>query len=300
MHILMTGGTGFIGQALCQQLVARGDQVTVCSRNPDQVSARCGPTVKGIDRAQSLPADAAIDVVINLAGQPIADARWSESRKQSLLDSRLQPTQDLVNWIESVENKPALVISASAVGYYGDMGGQTLDESSEFHDEFAHQLCDQWEQTARKAEASGVPVAIVRLGPVLGPGGGFLKKMLPAFKLGMGGKLGSGGQWFPWVHRQDVVAALLFLMDQPDASGVYNLTAPQPVSNQVFTETLASILNRPAWFGMPAPVLKMIFGELSELLLGGQHALPKRLLASGFQFQFDSLKPALQDVLKQS
>lgn len=298
MNVLITGGTGFIGHALCQKLLARGDQVSVLSRSPERVRERCGASVKGIGDLHELEDDAAFDVLVNLAGQPIADARWSEKRKRSLLQSRLQPTRQLIDWIKHANPRPSLLISASAVGYYGDMGNQTLDEHGAFHDEFAHRLCDQWEQAAKQAEALGVRTCIIRLGPVIGPNGGFLKKMLWPFKLGLGGKIGSGQQWFPWVHREDVLSALLFLMDQPQAQGVYNLTAPQPVSNQVFTETLARVLHRPALFPAPAWALKAAFGELSELLLGGQRAMPVHLQSSGFRFQFESLKPALQDVIQ--
>lgn len=297
MHVVMTGGTGFIGRALCKRLRQQGARITVISREPETVETRCGSGVEGVQSASKIPEDVEVDAVINLAGQPIADARWTDARKDSLLQSRLQPTQELVQWMSQRAQRPAVLINASAVGYYGDQGGRTLDEESGFHDEFAHRLCAAWEQAAQAAEAHGVRVAIVRLGPVLGRNGGFLKKMLPAFKFGLGGRIGSGVQWFPWVHLDDVVSAILFLIGHPECQGIYNLTAPQPVSNQVFTETLASVLQRPAWFPVPAPILKMVFGELADLLLGGQRAVPKRLQAAGFEFQYESLKPALEDVV---
>ncbi|MBC3957729.1 MULTISPECIES: TIGR01777 family oxidoreductase [Pseudomonas] len=297
MHILLTGGTGLIGRALCRHWSAQGHQLTVWSRKPADVPQLCGPSVKGVARLDEL-GDQPIDAVVNLAGAPIADRPWTRKRRLMLWDSRIGLTEQLLAWMGRQTHKPALMISGSAVGWYGDSGERELDETSHpTKEDFASQLCGAWEETAQRGEALGVRVVVIRTGLVLSDRGGFLQKLLPPFKFGMGGPIGNGRQWMPWIHVQDQIAAIDFLLTLDDARGPYNLCAPTPVRNRDFAKTLAGILHRPAFMPMPALALKVLLGELSVLLLGGQRARPERLQQAGFTFRFTDLKTALQDLL---
>lgn len=294
MKILFTGGTGFIGKELCKRLLQRGEALTVLSRRPETVGERCGDQVAGLGSLAALTADDHFDAVINLAGEPIADARWTERRKRLLWESRVTLTEQLVDYIARAQAKPQVLISGSAVGYYGDGGDRLLDEASAYTDDFSHRLCAAWEQAALEA---GVRVCILRTGLVVGKNGGFLQRMLPPFKIGLGGRLGGGQQWMSWVHRNDLIRMIEHLLDSPGSSGAYNGTAPHPVTNREFTRTLAKALKRPALLPVPAAVLKVALGELSVLLLGGQRVVPKRFLGERFEFEFDTLEQALTDVL---
>jgi len=297
MNILISGGTGFIGSALCNSLVLQGHSVTVLSRQPDKVSAICGPKVKATKSLESLPDDNTIDAIINLAGAPIADARWSLKRKKLLLNSRIVTTRQILEFIARTNHKPKVLISGSAVGYYGNQDDAILDEKSEFHNEFAHQLCAEWEHTASKATDHGVRVCLLRIGLVVGKNGGFLKRMLLPFKFGLGGRLGNGKQWMSWIHRNDLIKMVEMLLTMEDLSGVFNGTAPNPVTNNEFTKTLADTLKRFAIIPVPTFVLKLALGEMSTLLLGGQRVIPKQFLDAGFKFQYDTLQPAIKDVV---
>ena len=295
MHILLTGGTGLIGRQLCRHWLARGHRVTVWSRQPETVAQVCGAQVLGVGRLQEVIG--AVDAVVNLAGAPIADRPWTHKRKALLWSSRINLTETLLAWMESLEQKPAVLISGSAVGWYGDGGERELTEASgPVQDDFPSQLCIAWEETAQRAEAMGVRVVLVRTGLVLAAEGGFLSRLLLPFKLALGGPIGNGRQWMPWVHIKDQIALIDFLLHKPDASGPYNACAPHPVRNREFAKTLGQVLHRPAFMPMPAFALKVGLGELSGLLLGGQKALPERLLAAGFTFQFTELRAALDDV----
>jgi uncharacterized protein len=297
MKILITGGTGFIGKELCKRLLQRGAQLTVLSRRPETVAERCGDQVAGLGSLAALTADDHFDAVINLAGEPIADARWTERRKRLLWESRVTLTEQLVDYFSRAQAKPKVLISGSAVGYYGDGGDRVLDEASAYTDDFSHRLCAAWEQAALKAGDYGVRVCILRTGLVIGKNGGFLQRLLPPFKLGLGGRLGDGRQWMSSVHRNDLIRMIEHLLDSPGSSGAYNGTAPHPVTNREFTQTLAKVLKRPALLPVPALVLKAALGELSVLLLGGQRVIPKRFLDEQFEFEFDTLEQALTDVL---
>ena len=297
MKILITGGTGFIGKELCKRLLQRGEAPTVLSRRPETVGERCGDQVAGLGSMAALTADDHFDAVINLAGEPIADARWTERRKRLLWESRVTLTEQLVDYIARAQMKPQVLISGSAVGYYGDGGDRLLDEASAYTDDFSHRLCAAWEQAALEAGDQGVRVCILRTGLVVGKNGGFLQRMLPPFKMGLGGRLGDGRQWMSWVHRNDLIRMIEHLLDSPGSSGAYNGTAPHPVTNREFTRTLAKVLKRPALLPVPATVLKVALGELSVLLLGGQRVVPKRFLEERFQFEVDTLEQALTDVL---
>lgn len=297
MQILLTGGTGFIGSHLCKHLLSGGHQLTVLSRRPDRVAKLCGRSVQPLASFDELDSECHFDAVINLAGEPIADKRWSDRRKQQLMESRLGTTRRLVQAMKNMQQSPRCLVNASAVGYYGDQGDTAVDESTAPHDEFSHQLCSQWETAANEAATLGVRVCIVRIGLVVGRDGGFISKMLLPFKLGLGGQLGDGNQWMSWVHRDDLVRMFEWLLTHEQAEGVYNGTAPEPVTNSEFTQTLAKALNRPALLPMPAVVAKALFGEMSQLLLTGQRVLPKRMSEAGFEFTYPKLKLALQSVL---
>jgi hypothetical protein len=297
MRILITGGTGFIGSSLCRKLLESNHALVVLSRKPETVAEKCGAGVKAIGSIDELDSNEPIDAVFNLAGEPIVAKRWSDARKQELLASRIDVTQAIVDFISRAQMKPACLVSGSAIGYYGDRGDETLNEESSFHDEFAHQLCQQWEDCARQAEQQGVRVCLVRTGLVVDQGGGFLQKMLLPFKLGLGGPIGSGNQWMSWIHRDDMVRLLIWLLENESAKGIYNATAPKPVTNREFAQTLGKSLHRPAVIPMPAFVLNTAMGEMAHLLLTGQKVMPAKALQSGFEFQYPDLTGALEQVL---
>lgn len=300
MRVLITGGSGFVGERLCQRLVEAGHRILVVSRDPDGVRDRL-PSGTDI-RASSLDfVDTPPDALVNLAGEPIAAKRWSDDQKARLIESRVNVTRDLVRLCEQLVStggrSPRVMVSASAMGYYGDQGDREVTEETPPHDEFAHRLCKRWEETACQAEEHGVRVAVLRLGLVLDEGGGSLEKMLPPFKLGLGGRFGDGKQFMPWVHREDVVRMILFLLENDELEGPFNASAPHPVTNAEFTRTLASQLGRPAIFPVPAIVLETLFGEMARLLLTGADMRPRRLLEAGFEFRFETLEAALADIL---
>lgn len=294
MKILITGGTGFIGKKLCHFLLDKEHELTVLSRNPEKVSTLCGKEVKAISNIDQLTASDSFDAIINLAGEGIADARWTTARKKVLLDSRIGTTKQLVKFIERADKKPEVFISGSAIGFYGNLGSLVLTEDSEPHEEFSHELCLKWEAAAQDAEKMGVRVCIVRTGLVIGDDGGFLKRMLPPFKFGLGGPIGDGQQWMSWIHRKDYIAILDLLLETKVLQGIFNGTAPEPVTNAEFSKTLGKVLNRPTFLPVPAFVLKILLGEMSALLLGGQRVLPVRVENSGFEFTFRTLEEALQ------
>ncbi|TMU24431.1 TIGR01777 family protein [Halomonas sp. ATBC28] len=300
MRVLITGGSGFVGQRLCRQLVEQGHEVQVVSRSPHQVRDRLPNNCDIRDSAQAF-IESPPDALVNLAGEPIAAKRWSDEQKAKLINSRVSATEQLVALCEQLKANgqplPKVMVSGSAMGYYGDQGKRVVTEKTIPNDEFAHRLCKQWEAAAKPIEAMGVRLAIVRIGLVLEAGGGSLERMLPPFKWGLGGRFGSGEQFMPWIHRDDLVAAILFLINQEDLSGAFNGCAPHPVTNATFTKTLASHLNRPAIFPVPAFVLKAGFGEMSRLLLTGADMRPVRLEEAGFSFQYPTLDKALEAIL---
>lgn len=296
MHILLTGGTGLIGRQLCRHWLAQGHRLTVWSRRPDAVARLCGAGVRGIGQLEALGAEP-VDALVNLAGAPIADRPWTHKRKALLWSSRVGVTETLLAWLQSRAQRPQVLISGSAVGWYGDGGERELTEDSPpVSEDFASQLCIAWEETAQRAEALGVRVVLVRTGLVLSQEGGFLSRLLVPFKLALGGPIGNGRQWMPWIHINDQVALIDFLLHQQDASGPYNACAPKPVRNREFAKSLGASLHRPAVVPMPAFALRVGLGELSLLLLGGQRATPARLLAAGFTFEFNDVRAALDDV----
>jgi hypothetical protein len=299
MHFLITGGTGLIGSALCDEIQSLGHDVYVWSRDANKVHKTCGASVIAIESLEQIGDNEDIDVVINLAGAPIANLPWTARRKRVLEKSRIDLTEQLVDWIRTRKVKPKTLISGSAIGWYGDQADTNLTEASLAHDEYTAELCEKWEQAALKAEDLGIRVCIVRTGLVLANKGGFLARMLAPFKLGLGGPIGHGQQYMSWIHLSDMLNILLSLAQNTSYKGIYNATSPEPVTNETFTFTLGRILNRPTRCRLPAWLLKCTMGEMSILLLGSQRVLPERLLAQGFQFQYTQLDAALEDVLAQ-
>jgi hypothetical protein len=297
MQILITGGTGLIGRHLCKALLTEGHELTVLSRNPASVPAKCGAGVRAMAALGDYTPDKAYDAVINLAGEPIVDANWSARRKQVLWNSRVGLTGELVGRITAADHKPAVLLSGSAVGYYGNRGDDALDETAQAGEDFGGQLCQAWEEAARAAEQGGVRVCLLRTGLILSDQGGLLGRMLLPFRLALGARLGNGRQWMSWVHIDDYVAMVLRLLHDKQASGPYNMTSPQPSTNAEFTAALARALHRPALFIAPAWLLKLAMGERAAMLLEGQKVLPVRMMVAGYSFRFASLDTALADLL---
>ena len=298
MHFLITGGTGFLGQHLITALLKRGDRITLLARNFDKAKSLFGEQVNLI--ASVSPAHRDIDIVINLAGEPIIDKRWSNARKKALLASRVETTKMLVEWMAELEQKPQVLISGSAIGYYGNYPeNMSITEADRPRYCFASELCKQWEAEAAKAEALGVRVCMLRTGVVLDRHAGALSRMWLPFSLGLGGRVASGNQWLSWIHRDDMIKLILFLADNDKIKGPVNATAPEPVFYNTFTKAFARALKRPAFFPMPAFVLKLMLGEAAQLLIDGQKVVPKKLLESGFEFEFKTIDKALGDIVSQ-
>jgi uncharacterized protein (TIGR01777 family) len=295
--LLVTGGTGFIGKILCGRLLDKGYELTVLSRQ-DATSVRdtCGP-VAPVNALRELQGAEGFDGIINLAGEGIAEKRWSEARKQALRDSRIALTEELVSTVQSFRRQPEVMVSGSAVGFYGDQGDRQVDENTPPEDEFTHRLCRDWEDAAKPVTEANTRLCLSRTGLVVGPRGGFLQRMVPPFKLCLGGRLGCGRQYMPWVHREDVVNALIWMLETATAEGAYNVVSPNPVTNAEFTKTLGRVLNRPTPFPAPPFALRIALGEMARLLLTGQKARPERLLAEGFQFRYPDLEAALADAV---
>jgi uncharacterized protein (TIGR01777 family) len=298
MHILITGGTGLIGRHLSKALLAEGHQLTVLSRHPETVAVKCGAAVQAMASLDKWQPAQTFEAVINLAGEPIVDAYWSATRKQVLRDSRIALTEKLVQCIAAAKQKPSVLLSGSAVGYYGNGGDKELFESSSAGNDFAAKLCRDWEVSALAAKVSGLRVCLLRTGLVLSRNGGLLGKMLLPFKLGMGTRLGNGKQWQSWVHIDDYVAMVLRLLQDEQLSGPFNMTAPNPMTNAEFTQVLARTVRRPAFFVAPDFMLRLAMGERAALLLEGQRALPANLTDAGYQFKYPKLGKALDDLLR--
>ena len=300
MKILVTGGTGFIGRPLVEELLARKYKATVVSRQPIlSVMRQFHSKVEVVPSIAAIDPVTSFDAVINLAGEGIMDKRWSDRRRKVLEDSRIGLTSELVDLLERMPEKPNVLISGSAIGFYGSHpSSHKIDELSDAGRDFAASLCVRWEQAAQRAEALGIRVCIVRTGVVLHPGGGALKKMLPAFKVGAGGVIASGEQMMSWIHREDMIRLLLYLLENNDAYSVYNATAPNPVNNRTFTKALSKALHRPAFIPVPAAMLRLALGESSSLLTEGQAVFPVRLVESGFSFSYPDITSALADLLQ--
>ncbi|MBI2071066.1 MAG: TIGR01777 family protein [Elusimicrobia bacterium] len=297
MKIVVAGGGGFIGKRLCGALSGEGYDIVILSRS--RQGAFDGARYLRWDPSEGARwADAvgAADAVINLAGESIADGRWSEPRKRVLVESRIASTRAIVAGLNRLTPKPKIFVNASAVGYYGPRGDETIDEDSRPGSDFLAELCRQWENECLDAERQGVRTVKIRIGIVLGHGGGAIAKMLLPFKLGLGGPLGSGDQWMSWVHIDDLAGLVLFLIDHPTASGPINATAPNPVTNREFAKTLGAVLRRPAFLPAPAFALRLALGEMADMLLTGQKVLPKKAQALSYSFRHSQLKEALQSL----
>lgn len=294
--VLVTGATGFIGRHFCQSAVAKGFNVIALVRDLDKAKQRL-PDISLVTSLADLPSEK-IHYVVNMAGEPLAKGRWNEKRKQAFLESRVGTTNQLLDHFKSSTERPDVLISGSAVGYYGPYCDKLLDESAVPHDSFSHYLCSEWEHSAAQFLSLGTRVCYLRTGIVLGAGEGALSQIVPPFKMGLGGRIGSGKQWMPWIHIDDEIALIFHCIKRSDISGSVNGTAPNPVTNQQFSKTLGKVLSRPVIFPMPAFVAKLLFGEMAkELLLTGQRTHPRKALESGFEFNYPDLAPALEQIL---
>ncbi len=301
MNILITGATGFIGRFLVLRLLRDGHHLTALTRSKQRAQSLLGSQVDLAlyqDSKEKLTdLLSSQETVINLAGESIFEKRWSDKRKNELYQSRIGSTDALIDLMQSASPRPKTLISASAVGYYGDQDDQELTEDHPSGTDFLAQLASDWETSALETQKLGVRVVILRIGLVLGLGGGLIDTLLPIFRKGLGGPIGTGRQMMPWIHIGDLVEIMTLAAKNETLHGAYNAVSPQPVSNQAFTQVLAQTLGRPAKLRVPASMMKLKFGEASSALLGGQRALPDRLSKSTFDFRFETLEQALSDLL---
>ncbi|WP_145484713.1 TIGR01777 family oxidoreductase [Yersinia aldovae] len=297
MRILITGATGLIGRNLTVFLLSQAHQVTVLTRDIQRASHALGAQVTCWSTLNDKHDLNDFDAVINLAGEPIAEKRWTVQHKEILCQSRWQITEKLTTLIKASGEPPAVFISGSAVGFYGDQGQALVTEEETPHDEFTHQLCERWENLASAAESENTRVCLLRTGIVLALHGGALAKMVPLIRLGLGGPIGDGRQYLPWIHIDDMVHGIYYLLTTHNLSGPFNMVSPYPVHNEQFIATLAEVLDRPAVIRTPAAAIRLLLGESAALVLGGQRAIPKRLEEAGFAFRYFELEEALRNVL---
>ncbi|PLZ97044.1 TIGR01777 family protein [Fischerella thermalis CCMEE 5268] len=306
MKVAISGATGFVGSRLVEQLHKSGHRVLVLTRNiahaqklfPKKAFSNVEivaytPTVSGTWQE----AIASCDGVVNLTGEPIGEGRWTPERKQEILNSRKLTTQKIVEAIAKADPQPSVLVNASAIGYYGTSETATFDETSPSGNDFLAQVCQAWEAEATKVTQAGVRLVILRFGIVLGMGGA-LGKMITPFKLFAGGPIGSGKQWFSWIHIDDLVNLIIQALTKPEMSGVYNATAPHPVRMSELSTTMGKVMHRPSWLPVPDFAIEALLGEGAVVVLEGQQVLPKRTLESGFEFQYPDLQPALETILK--
>jgi uncharacterized protein (TIGR01777 family) len=296
-HVLVTGATGFIGRRLVEALTGAGHEVTVLVRDPAKAAAMPAP-VRIVTSLDQIASNAAIDTVINLAGEPIANALWTRVKRRRIMTSRLRMTRQVVALIARLEKRPAVLISGSAIGWYGLWRDERLTEFDGGKRCFSNRLCEAWERAARKAERHGTRVVRLRIGLVLGTDGGMLSRLLTPFEFGLGGPIGSGRQWMSWIERDDLIRLIAHAIATPCLTGAVNATAPTPVTNAAFTAALARALGRRAFLRVPAFLLHRVAGDLAdELLLGGQCVLPDKADATGFKFRHETLRSALDAML---
>lgn len=294
MRILITGGTGLIGSHLIPILYEH-NKLIAYTRNVAMAERILSHKIELHSSLSHFKNLDEFDAVINLAGEPIVNKRWSDKQKEIIEKSRWDTTEKLVSLFKSGSNPPGIFISGSAIGYYGRQGDVEIDEDfTDVHDEFSHTLCKKWEEIALQVQSEKTRVCVLRTGIVLSRYGGALEKMVPMFKLGLGGPIGNGEQYMSWIHIQDMLNAILHLMTHEECRGVFNLTAPEPVTNAAFAKRLAEKLKKPYKLTMPAFVLKIMMGEMSDLLVHGQRVVPKKLLASGFEFQYNDIVAAFE------
>ncbi|MFB2894895.1 TIGR01777 family oxidoreductase [Aerosakkonemataceae cyanobacterium BLCC-F50] len=305
MKVVITGATGFVGSYLVKRLLESGDRIVILTRNADRASRvfpkSAFPNLEIVNYNPLQSGDwqkviSGCDGVVNLAGAAIGEGRWTAERKQEIIDSRKIGTQKLVEAIAKAEQKPSVLVNASAVGYYGTSETATFAENSPPGNDFLSEVCIAWEAEAQKVKDLGVRLAILRLGVVLGMGGA-IAKMLPIFKLFAGGTIGTGKQWFSWIEVDDLVSLIVATLKQPEMEGVYNATAPNPVRMADFCHALGDVLHRPSWLPVPAFALELLLGDAAMVVLEGQKVLPNRTLESGFAYKYPDLKPALKSFL---
>jgi hypothetical protein len=305
MKIAITGATGFVGSRLVKKLNDAGYQILILTRNPEKAKrvfpSSAFPNLETVKYTPKESGDwqkaiSGCDAVINLAGEPISE-RWTPQHKQEILESRQLGTRNLVEAIAQAESKPQLLISGSAIGYYGTSETATFDETSPPGNDFLAEVCQKWEAEANKVKELGVRLVIFRIGIVLGDDGGALAKMIGPFKMFAGGPIGSGRQWFSWIHRDDLVNLILEAIKRTDMAGIYNATAPNPVRMTEFCQTLGDVINRPSWLPVPEFALELLLGDGAKVVLEGQQVLPKQTQSLGFQYQYPELKPALTEIL---
>ena len=308
MKVAIAGATGFVGSRLVERLHSEGHSVLVLARDSERARrvfpASAYPNLEIVAYTPAESGDwqnsiAGCDGVVNLAGVPIAEERWTAARQQAILDSRKLTTAKLAEAIANANPKPSVLVSASAIGYYGTSETAEFDENSPAGNDFLAAVCKDWEAAAQPVKNAGTRLAILRFGIVLGMGGA-LAKMLPPFKLFAGGPIGTGKQWFSWIHRDDVVNLILFALQNPQIEGVLNATAPNPVRMNELCQTLGAVLQRPSWLPVPGFALELLLGDGAKVVLEGQKVLPKKTLASGFQYQYPNLKSALEEILSRS
>ena len=299
MKVTVTGATGMIGRAVVEKLLGRGDHVTVLSRDAANASTVFSERVRALEwtqpQADLPPAEALAgqDAVIHLLGAPVAQ-RWSDSAMREIRDSRVLSTRNLVAAMHDAEPRPAVLVSQSASGWYGPRGDEEVDESGPAGDDFLAHVCAEWEAEALAAEGLGPRVAVTRTGVVLSESGGALEKMLPPFKAGVGGPVAGGRQYVPWIHTDDVAGALVFVLDTEAASGPVNLSAPEPVTNRELSKALGRVLRRPAVAPVPALALKLLYGDMAQIVTTGVRMVPKRLQELGYRFGQPDLEQALR------
>lgn len=299
MNILLTGATGLIGKQLVNKLLSSKATITALTRDVKSAKNKLGDQLNFISSLDNLDDLNSFDACINLAGEAIADKRWSDEQKSEIENSRWNTTQRITDLIDKSESPPKVFISGSAIGFYGRQGSEPITEEFDRpHQEFSHRLCAKWEDIALNAQSDSTRVCILRTGIVLSNEGGAISKLLVPFKLGLGGPIGNGQHFMPWIHIEDMVDGIMFLLNNPDCSGVFNFTAPNPVNNLQFSKTLAKTLHRPCLFPTPPFMLKLMFGEMADLLIYGQNVVPEKLLNYGYSFHYSELKPALENLLQ--
>lgn len=298
MRVGVVGATGFVGKALVAALAERGDAVVAFSREPLRAK-KALPRVADARSLEAITAEgvADLDAVVNLAGESIGAKRWDAAYKAAILESRVRTTRQLVDAIGAAASRPKVLVNASAVGFYGPRGDEEVTEATPSGGDFLSEVCREWEREAERVKTFGVREVRARLGVVLGDGGGSLEKLLLPFKMFVGGPVGDGRQWFPWVHLADVVGAIVWALDHPSLHGAINVTAPEPVRFAGFAEALGRRLRRPSWLPVPAFALRLAMGEMAEVVVTGQRAVPAALIAGGYSFKYSRIDDALADVL---
>ncbi len=297
MNILITGGTGFIGSALQEDLLRDGHNVVITTRHGESVWHEDRGVLRWVPPAL-IPSEiiSNIDTIINLAGEPIASGRWNKEKKERIMHSRVDTTRAIVQSIRNVNNPPKTLISASAIGYYGHHGEEYVTENTPPASDFLAEVCKAWEKEALMAEDAGVRVVLLRIGLVLEADGGMLKRMVMPFRFFLGGHIGNGRQWYSWIHRADLIGIIKYILENEAIKGAVNATAPNPVTNRDFCRALGKALHRPSWVHVPAFAVKLAIGEFGRVVLTGQRVLPEKILKAGYEFKYADVEDALKAI----